>query len=322
MAAGRSTDQPAAQAAVAALTDHAERIGAGLPAILVEADRVAHTVAQGLHGRRRAGPGEAFWQFRRYRPGDMAGMIDWRKSARSTHHLIREKEWEAANTVWLWADLSRSMDFRSRLARTSKRDRAILLSLALGGLLVRGGERIGILGSGAAASAGRTAVRRAAELMVHGAAGGTSLPPPAALNRFSNVVLFSDFLEPVEEISHALAAIAARDVRGHLVQVLDPIEESFPFAGRTEFESLGGTLRLIVGRAEQLRQGYRHRLAEHREQLQEIARRLEWTFTCHHTDRPPQSILLTLHGLLAGEPAIAAGSVESSGLAGTAEVSR
>lgn len=316
MAAGRLPDQPASQADVVALTDHAERIGASLPGILVEADRVAHTVAQGLHGRRRAGPGEAFWQFRRYRPGDMAGMIDWRKSARSNTHLIREREWEAANTVWLWADLSPSMDFRSRLAQTTKRDRAMLLSLALGSLLVRGGERIGVLGSGAAATAGRAAVRRAAELILHRAADAASLPPRAAPSRFSNVVLFSDFLEPVEEVSHALAGIAARDVRGHLVQVLDPIEESFPFAGRTEFEGLEGSLRLIVGRAEQLRPGYRNRLAEHRERLQEIARRLEWTFTCHHTDRPPQSILLALHGLLAGEPTIAAGSVETAALAG------
>lgn len=322
MAAGRFPDQPADQADVSVLTDHAERIGAALPAILVEADRVAHTVAQGLHGRRRPGPGEAFWQFRRYRPGDMAGMIDWRKSARSDRYLIREKEWEAANTVWLWTDLSRSMDFRSRLSETSKRDRAILLSLALGSLLVRGGERIGVLGSGAAASAGRTAVRRAAELILHGAAGAASLPPPAALNRFSNVVMFSDFLEPIEDISRSLAGLAARDVRGHLVQVLDPIEESFPFVGRTEFESIGGSLRLIVGRAEQLRQGYRDRLAEHRGRLQEITRRLQWTFTCHHTDHPPQAILLALHGLLAGEPAIAADTAEAPGLVAAAEAIR
>lgn len=314
MVRGRLTDHIDPRGEIVALTNDAERIGTSLPAIMVEADRVAHTVAQGLHGRRKAGPGEAFWQFRRFRPGDAAGMIDWRKSARSHHHLIREKEWEAANTVWLWADLSPSMDFRSHMAATTKRHRAILLSLALGSLLVRGGERIGMLGSEAPAFAGRTAVRRVAEQMAHTADSGriaSSLPPSAALTRFSNVVLFSDFLDPVEEIGRSLAGIAARDVPGHLVQVLDPIEETFPFVGRTEFESLEGSLRLVVGRAEQLRQGYRRRLGEQRDRLQELARRLEWTFTCHHTDRSPQSILLTLHGLLTDQPSMAAGSAES-----------
>jgi uncharacterized protein (DUF58 family) len=313
MAEGHSPDMTDPQSGIVAFTDQAERIGESLPALLVEADRVAHTVAQGLHGRRRPGPGEAFWQFRRYRPGDMASMIDWRKSARTHKYLIREKEWEAANTVWMWSDLSRSMDFRSRLSSTTKRDRAILLSLALGNLLARGGERIGVLGSGAPPSAGRTAVRRMAEQMVHGAATGdaaSSQPPSVSVNRFSNVVLFSDFLDPIEDIGHALASIAQRDVRGHLVQILDPIEESFPFAGRTEFESLEGSLRLLVGRAEQLRDGYHRRLAEHREGLLELSRRLEWTFTCHHTDHSPQSILLTLHGLMAGHPRSAARAAE------------
>jgi uncharacterized protein (DUF58 family) len=67
----------------------AEHLADALPPLLVEADRVAHTIAQGLHGRRRAGMGEAFWQFRRYRQGDMATSIDWRKSARSDRLYVR-----------------------------------------------------------------------------------------------------------------------------------------------------------------------------------------------------------------------------------------
>ncbi len=298
-----------------AAVDGAGRIAEMLPALLVEVDRVAHTVAQGLHGRRRAGPGEAFWQFRRYRPGDMPGMIDWRKSARSNRYLIREKEWEAANTIWLWTDLSASMDFQSGLANTSKRDRAILLSLALGTLLSQGGERIGALGSGLPAMSGRTAVRRAAEHMVHAIENkdaALSLPPAMPIRRFSNVVLFGDFLEPLETISTALAGIAARDVRGHIVQILDPAEETFPYSGRTEFSALEGDTRLTVGRAELLRTDYHEKLEQHRAGLREMTRRLGWTFTSHHTDRSPQSILLTLHGLMSGQPLHAAETAERS----------
>ncbi len=300
---------------IGTLTEDAGREVDTLPALLVKVDRVAHTVAQGLHGRRRAGPGEAFWQFRRYRPGDLAAMVDWRKSAKSNRYLIREKEWEAANTVWLWADLSASMNFKSDLAPVSKRDRAMLLSLALGTLLNQGGERIGALGSGMPARAGQTAVRRIAEHMVHtieNTESVVSLPQPTPIRRFSSVALFGDFLEPLDAISNALAGIAARDVRGHIVQVLDPAEETFPYTGRTEFSALEGESRITVGRAELLRGDYHDRLEQHRAGLREMARRLGWTFTSHHTDRSPQSILLTLHGLMSGQPLHAAETAERS----------
>ncbi len=287
------------------LNTEAEKLAARLPDLLVEADRVAHTVAQGLHGRRRAGPGEAFWQFRRYRPGDQPNMIDWRKSARRQTYLIREREWEAANTVWLWADRSGSMHFKSDLANTTKVDRAILLELALAHLLTQAGERIGPLGSGVSASAGPNAVRRIAEYVSHSISreqSHDSLPPMQELSRFSHVVVFSDFLEPVADINAALAGIAARDVGGHLVQVLDPAEEAFLYTGRTEFESVTGGLRLTVGRAESLRDDYRKRLTEHNDRLRELARRLGWSFTTHHTDQSPHTVLLALNGLMSGHP--------------------
>lgn len=315
MADRQKTEPNTGAGRINAIIDGAGRIAETLPGLLVEVDRVAHTVAQGLHGRRRAGPGEAFWQFRRYRPGDMPTMIDWRKSARSDRYLIREKEWEAANTVWLWTDLSPSMDFRSRLADTSKRDRAVLLSLALGTLLNQGGERIGALASGLPALSGRTAVRQAAEHMVHiirSEEAAPSLPPATPIKRFSNVVLFGDFLDPLDTISAALAGIAARDVRGHIVQILDPAEETFPYSGRTEFSALHGETKLTVGRAELLRADYHEKLEQHRTGLREMSRRLGWTFTSHHTDRSPQSILLTLHGLMSGQPLHAAETAERS----------
>ena len=37
-----------------------------MPRLILEARRVAATVIHGLHGRRRAGTGENFWQFRRF----------------------------------------------------------------------------------------------------------------------------------------------------------------------------------------------------------------------------------------------------------------
>src|SRR5262249_30048253 len=82
--------------APAELRDRAGEAAAVLPPLLVAAERVAVTVAQGVHGRRRVGQGETFWQFRHYESGDAAARIDWRESAKSQRLYVRETEWEAA----------------------------------------------------------------------------------------------------------------------------------------------------------------------------------------------------------------------------------
>jgi uncharacterized protein (DUF58 family) len=275
----------------------AHGLAARMPALLIEAQRVAHTVAHGTHGRRRAGPGETFWQFRHYDQNDPASGIDWRRSASSDHLFVREREWEAAHTAWLWVDLSPSMRFRSPLANISKESRAVVLALAITELLARGGERVGVLGG--QPSRGRNAARRVAEVLMRDTA-EASLPPPAKLSRFSECLLFSDFLEPVPETAESLKAIAGQGVRGHLVQVLDPAEETLPYAGRTEFSASEGRERIIAGRAETLREAYQERLKQHRRDIVETTRRLGWSFIVHHTDRPPEEVVLTIHNRLAG----------------------
>jgi uncharacterized protein (DUF58 family) len=278
--------------------EEAHALAARVPALLVEAQRVAHTVSHGVHGRRRAGPGETFWQFRHFENTDSQSGIDWRRSASSDHLFVREREWEAAHTVWLWVDQSPSMMFRSKLSETMKGDRALVLGLAISELLARGGERVGLIGS--APVSGRYAVRRLAEHVAREGAGEDSLPPAAPLSRWSACLLFSDFLEPVPETAARLQALAGQGVRGHLVQIMDPAEETLPYDGRTEFAASEGGMRYIAGRAEALRDKYRARLAAHRDALREETRRLGWSFLLHHTDRPAEEALLALHNRLAG----------------------
>src|SRR6185437_16438381 len=139
----------------APLRHRAEAAAAALPPLLVAAERVAATVAQGVHGRRRVGLGETFWQFRQYQPGDPASRIDWRESAKTQRLFIREMEWEAAQSVFLWRDTSASMDYASDATLPTKRARADLLILALAALLLRGGERVTLLGSGLTPTHGR-----------------------------------------------------------------------------------------------------------------------------------------------------------------------
>lgn len=278
-----------------------EQLAARLPPLLVAAERIAASIVPGLHGRRRVGSGETFWQFRRYQPGDSARAIDWRQSAKSERLFVRENEWEAAQSVWLWCDQSPSMAYASEPGLPRKRERAEILTMALAIVLIRGGEHVGLFGRDRIARSGKATLNRIAAGL--GGVGETtaaddSLPPPARLARYSHLVLISDFLSPLADLEKRLAEFAGQDVRGHLVHLLDPAEEDLPFSGRTEFDGTEGEERLLVGRVEALRQPYIERMALRRERLQAFARQLGWSVTFHRTDRPPNAALLSVYGAL------------------------
>lgn len=276
------------------LHHRAEALAASLPPLLVAAERVAATVSQGVHGRRRIGQGETFWQFRRYQAGDSASRIDWRQSAKSQPVYIRENEWEAAQSVWLWRDGSPSMAYRSSDALPFKSGRADLLTLALASLLVRGGEHIALIGTGIAPAAGRAALLRIADTIEFGRIATTSLPAAEPLPRYARLVMIGDFLVPLSSLRATLAAFSARGVKGHLLQVLDPAEETFPFTGRIQFEGPEDEGRLLIGRAESVRENYREAMAAHQRGLEGLARQTGWTLATHRTDRPAETPLLAL----------------------------
>ncbi|MCG8508297.1 MAG: DUF58 domain-containing protein [Rhodospirillales bacterium] len=278
----------------------AEALAASLPPLLVAAERVAATVSQGVHGRRRVGQGESFWQYRRYEPDDPADAIDWRQSAKNEPLYVRENEWEAAQTVWLWRDCSTSMNYRSSDTLPEKAERADILTLALASLLVRGGEHIALLGSGAPPGSGRAALSRIAAMLESGNLETSSLPIAEPLPRYARVVFVSDFLVPLEKLRASIGAFAARGLRGHLLQILDPAEETLPFVGRIEFEGPEAEGRVLIGRVESVRNGYRKEMAAHRRGIEALARQSGWTLSLHHTDRPPQTPLLTLFLALSG----------------------
>ncbi len=301
-------------AAAPPLRDRAEQVAAALPPLLVAAERVAMTVAQGVHGRRRVGQGETFWQFRQYQPGDAASRIDWRKSAKSERLYVRETEWEAAQSVWLWRDGSSSMDYTSAgyiagARWPTKRNRAELILVALASLLVRGGERLTLLGSAVAPMTGRVALTRLVQLidrqLIEGAPGQGSatqgLPVFEPLPRAGQLVLIGDFLAPLDTINTCVAQFAGAGLKGHLLHIADPAEEELPFAGRIRFAGIEERDEIVISRVETVREDYALRFKRHREGLADIARAVDWTFGHHRTDRPPHLALLALHAALAAD---------------------
>lgn len=278
-----------------------------LPPVCVAAREVAASVMHGVHGRRRAGTGESFWQFRPFSFGEPASRIDWRRSARDDRTYVREREWEAAQTVWLWVDRSPSMWFVSGLARQSKIERALVVGLATADLLVRGGERVGFIGR-TRPIASRAVVDRLAEALLADPAPGAELPPPRPLAPRTRAVLVGDCLSDAGEVAATLQVLAAEGARGHLLAVADPVEETFPFSGHVELADSDSPARLRLGEARGLRDRYLERLAAHREALAAACRRFGWTFTVHRTDRPATDAVMRLSLLIGDAPGSPAGN--------------
>ncbi len=281
------------------LQNRGEELASRLPPLLVAANRVAATVIQGVHGRRRVGQGETFWQFRRYQFGDPIDEIDWRQTAKTERVYVRETEWEAAQSIWLWCDTSPSMRWRSQRDLPEKYERAALITLALAALLIRAGEQVALMGEGAPPRAGRATLTRLATALSRPAPAASGLPPLMALPRHAEVILVGDFLSPLPEIDRAVRGIAGRGVRGHIVHILDPAEETLPFTGRTRFEGLESEGETLVPRVESVRADYHRVLAAHLAGLSDIARAVGWTFERHRTDRSPNPTLLALYQTLA-----------------------
>jgi uncharacterized protein (DUF58 family) len=281
------------------LSQRGEALSQALPPLLVRAEKVANSVIMGVHGRKAAGPGESFWQYRAYGFGDSTQRVDWHRSARSDKVYIRENEWESANTLWVWANTGPRMEFQSHLAPVTKLDRAQIIAVSLASLAMRGHERVGALGSPRAPSHGRGALLRAAEWISEKR--GAQLPAGAERQRRAAVLLVSDFLDAPQDIRTAWSRLAEAGLKGHVVQIADPAEESLPYDGRNEFLGLDTAAKYIARKTENLREDYQKAYVQHRQFLKDLARSLGWTFTVHRTDEAPMRCILPLHTHISGQ---------------------
>ena len=282
------------------LRKKAETQAAHLPPLLARAEHLAGAVLLGEHGRRRAGMGDDFWQYRPAQQGDSRRMIDHRRSAMGDVQFVREREWQIAQSVMLWVDQGASMQFASARDLSTKIQRARVLALAVAILLNRGGERVGVTGSQLPPRRGNAQILRLAEIFSEDTDDEYSPPEHRAMIPHARALFLSDFMGDIEGVRTALTKAADRGVRGVLCHVLDPAEEAFPFRGRTIFESMGGTLQHETLKASDLKNRYLDRLATRKAELQHLCAVAGWQYGLHHTDRPAQSGLLWLWRALDG----------------------
>lgn len=281
-----------------ALRSQAETLAGPLPPLLAEAEHLATTVLLGEHGRRRAGTGDTFWQYRPAQPHDEARNIDWRRSARSDVNFVQDKEWQIAQSIILWVDQAASMTFHSDDNLPTKAQRARTLGLACAILLIRGGERVGLSGLRLPPRRGEAQIMQMAQLLSQDEDGDYGTPQSQGMLPHARALFISDFLGELAPVEDALLRAADRGIGGALLQVLDPQEESFPFDGRTIFESMSGGLRHETRKAGDLKSRYLDRLAQRKDRLQHLARITGWQFQTHHTGQSATNALLWLYGAL------------------------
>lgn len=280
------------------LRAQAETEAASFPPLLARAEHLAGAVLLGDHGRRRAGLGDDFWQYRPAQQGDSRRMIDHRRSARGDTQFVREREWQIAQSVMLWVDQGASMRFASSDALPEKVDRARLLALATAILLIRGGERVGLTGTSLPPRRGNLQVLRLAQVFSKDAAVDYQPPEHRAMIPSARALFISDFMGDVGEVKLALTKAADRGVRGVILHLLDPSEEAFPFRGRTIFESIGGTISHETLKANDLKARYLERLAARKDELRALCAITGWQYGLHHTDTSAQAALLWLYRAL------------------------
>ncbi len=283
------------------IQDHAVQgaeLAQRLPLITIEARRVSAAVTAGLHGRGRAGPGENFWQYRPLIAGESAARIDWRRSARHDGQwFIREHEWDAARTVHLFIDRSQSMAYASGQG-PEKRDRALIIGLALADLLVRAGERVSLMGV-TEPSASRGIIDRLAEALRIAPSDDAALPQALPLSQHSMAVLIGDFITDPDLVARCLTGLSQSGARGTLVRIMDPAEASFPFTGDLELVSTEATLSRKIGDATSFRKAALDALDAHERALQACARRYGFSYHTHLTDQSATSLLFTIMQVLA-----------------------
>ena len=282
------------------LRARAEGEASRLPPLLARAEHLAGTVLLGEHGRRRAGMGDNFWQYRPAQAGDSRRMIDHRRSAKGDTQYVREREWQIAQSVMMWVDQGASMRFASTADLPQKIDRARLIALATAILLVRAGERVGLTGTALPPRSGSAQIVRLAQMFTQDSPADYAPPEHRAMIPHARAVFVSDFLGDMTDVRLALIKAADRGGRGVLFQILDPADEAFPFRGRTIFESIGGTIAHETLKASDLRDRYLDRLAARKAELADLTRATGWRLGLHHTSDSAQSALLWLYRALDG----------------------
>ena len=266
-----------------------------LPALLVEADRIANGIMHGDHALRKAGLGEKFWQFREYEHGDRPQDIDWRQSAKTQNIYIRQKEWQISQKTFFWASSAEGMFFSSDKSLPQKADVARVIILALALLMSRADEHVGYFGN---SKTGRSdgKIQQIAQKLLDADDVRESLPDVQGFSVPTNasLVLAGDFLDPLGDIEGCFRFLSATVDNALVLQVLDPQELELNYDGRVIFQTPDGGHKEIVNHVASVRQSYRSRIQAHIQDIFEMCSNSNWSYVLCRTDQDLAEVVMQI----------------------------
>jgi uncharacterized protein (DUF58 family) len=242
----------------------------------VTARQAVESVLAGQHRSIRRGLSVEFAGHREYQPGDDLRHLDWLVWARSDRYDVRQYEEETKLRATIVLDTSGSMGYAS--AKQTKLDYARSLTAALGYLMVRQSDAVGLVTCDNAirdflppSSTMGQYLNVLAALENARPGNETSLSPvlneiAERLTRRGLVILITDTFDDPKAFLNAIQYSRYRKQEVRLFQVLDPQEQIFPFKGMTEFVGLENEPRLKLD-GDRVRAHYQSVFEEHQKQL-------------------------------------------------------
>lgn len=279
----------------------AEEISSSLPALMMQAEKIAASATHGEHAQRKSGTGEKFWQYRPYHTGDRPQDIDWRQSGKTDHVFIKQREWQTTQRTYFWCASGKGMQFSSSKKIPTKQETAQVLTLALALLMTRAEEQIGIFGDPKTGRSEQTIEKIARILHEDFYGSNAPLPqteifiPPA----HSALVMAGDFLTPFPAIESGFSTLAGILKNAMVIQILDPSEISLDFSGRVRFEGLQKSDQETIDSVSDIRAAYQQRMADHIEGIKNLCRTNGWFYILHRTDHDVSETLRNIWESLA-----------------------
>ncbi|MHC4400164.1 MAG: DUF58 domain-containing protein [Planctomycetota bacterium] len=286
--------------ATTSVTRFDPRILTALGGLDLKARYVVEGFLQGIHESPFHGLSVEFSEYRDYQPGDDLRHLDWQLFARSDRLYVKQYTQETNVRLYVVCDASASMAYRGRDAWGSKLDVARVLAAALVWMLLRQNDAVGLLAT-RSASEGIEFIRPSQKpsqfgLLLHHLealepTGGPCLSrlleqATQLFHRRSIVLLFSDFLEPADEVTAALRHLRFLGHECLIFHVLDRDETEFPFSDAAVFEDLeSGTRRHVTPPA--ARRRYLERFHAFMDRHREQFRSLEMPYCLIETHRDP-----------------------------------
>lgn len=270
----------------------AEKLAAKTPDLKLLAQKIAEHILSGPHATRKAGSGEAFWQYREYIPGDTPASIDWRQSGKTDRIFVREKEQHKTQSHFFWIKRNSDMDFSSSAKLLTKHQAGSVMALALALLHVRSGEVFAYAGETRASPSERNLQHLETLLLqTHPSAlPDAALPLPAHCGLY----ILSDFLEPIEDLEKILKPLRARTRNITMIQILDPAEIALPYKGRIIFENTLSGARVLTNNADDIAKAYNARIDTHILQIKALCKNLGLSHRLYITNQNPEKFLLDL----------------------------